>query len=245
MRILKETNKKKVLHIRIPKNGTHSINNILKEKKLDNWNRTNFVDKKTNVKYIFDHDPFYTLKNNNTLLDDVFIFSVSRNPYTRFFSQYKHLVNSYSVYFNRTFFDFYADVKNKKIHPIYTEPQVKWLSKKEGNTIPEKILYNDVFNVYFKYTDNLNNKTIIDKRINKFYKIENIKEFEDDFQISLQYRNVSNYSLIEYKKSFTEEIKKFIIDYYKEDFENFGYDFDFEQSIIGLKMQRKNLLCYQ
>jgi hypothetical protein len=33
MRILKQTNKKKVLHIKIPKNGTHSINKVLKEKK--------------------------------------------------------------------------------------------------------------------------------------------------------------------------------------------------------------------
>ena len=142
---------KKILHIKIPKNGTHSINKVLEEKKINHWNRTHFIDEKENINYIFDHDPFYILKNNNTLSDDVFIFSVSRNPYTRFFSQYKHLVTSYPIYFNRSFFDFYNDVKEKKIHPVYTEPQVKWLSKKEGNTIPEKIIYHDDFNVYLKF----------------------------------------------------------------------------------------------
>jgi len=247
MSILEEINKTNVLHIKIPKNGTHSINKVLSK---DSWNRTNFIDQKTNQKYIFDHDTLVTLEKNNILDDNVFIFCICRNPYTRFFSQFNHLIRSYPNYCKKNINDFVEDIKSERLHPLYTETQTKWVSESKKSKINSiDLIYDKILNVFLNSNgienfNNITNQTISNK-IDKIYKIENIENFEKDFNVKLTYNNYSNYSLVQYKNSFNKKIKDFVAKYYEEDFENFGYDFDFEQSIIGLKMQRKKLLYYQ
>jgi len=134
MRILKETNKKKVLHIKIPKNGTNSINKFLKEKNLDVWNGN----------FFYDHNPLFIVQENNILDKDTFIFLVSRNPYTRFYS----LFNQFKAHFqligmdlnfdSGTLVDFKNAVQKNIIHPFFCTAQVEWVSVKKDNIFNQK-----------------------------------------------------------------------------------------------------------
>ena len=241
MTILKEIGKKNVSYIKIPKNGTCSINKFLKEKKLDLWEG----------KFFYNHNPLFVIQENNILDKDTFIFCVSRNPYTRFYSlfnqfkKYFHLIQTDLNFDNGTLVEFKNAIEENIIHPFFCTPQIEWISVKKNNIFNKKRKYFE--NLPLPYVNGINPiikyKEII--KVDKIYKIENIEEFEFDFETKLSYVNYSKYSISKYKKSFTDDIKKFIIDYYEEDFKYFDYDFDFEKSIINLKTQRKNLLYYQ
>jgi hypothetical protein len=217
MNIIEKYNK--ILYVKIPKNGTHSINNFLKKNNLDNWNR----------KYFFEHDPLYVLEKNNILDNNTFIFCVSRNPYTRFFSQYNQLVRTFSGYLNKTNIDFCLDIKNKKLHPVFVSPQVSWISEEKNNILPIQSSFYDMNRSIYDDYDLLGNLTIID--IDKIYKLENIHEFEDDFETKLSVYNKSNCNILSYKKFFTKDVIDFVINYYKIDFLYFDYSFDFNLSI--------------
>ena len=232
---------KKFLHVKIPKNGTNSINKVLKQKKLENWNRT----------YFYEHEPLCILKENNNISDDVFIFCVSRNPFTRFYSLYNqfkkhfHLIDIDINFDTNTFDDFKLAIEKNTVHPFFCAPQTEWIS-----TFKNNMLYGNKHNFEempkpFVY----NNKILIKNKkllkLNKIYRIENIEEFEADFNEKLFFSNHSIYSMIKYQESYTDSIIKFVIDYYQEDFKNFGYDYNFEQSVIQLKNQRKRLFYYQ
>jgi hypothetical protein len=230
MSILKKY--KKILHIKIPKNGTHSINKILSNR--DEWHRD----------YFMGHDPLYVLEENNFIDEDVFVFCVSRNPFTRFFSQYQQLVITQPDYQNKNIFDFIDDIKNKNLHPFFTAPQVEWIATKQENILPKKMSFEDK-NFAFHFSYNNQKKYIINSKLTKIYKIENINEFENDFNVNLSYKNFSNYSLNYYINFFNNNSKKFILDHYSEDFYKFKYSLDFEDSIDDLRSQRKNLLFYQ
>jgi len=224
---------KKILHVKIPKNGTHSINKVLKDK--DNWNRN----------YFFGHDPLYVLEKNNCIDEDVFVFCVSRNPFTRFYSQYQQLTRTRPNYNNKNIFDFVNDIKNKKLHPVFAATQVEWISDERENILPLKCSFeNQQESNFLSYTYKNLLKNINLKKINKIYKLENMEDFETDFNVKLTYNNFSNYNLIKYQHCFDDEIKKFIVKHYKQDFYNFNYSFDFEESVTGLKNQRKTLFYY-
>ena len=217
MKILKETNKTKVLHIKIPKNGTHSINKVLIDK--DCWKR----------EYFFGHDPLYVLKKNNSIDENVFIFCVSRNPYTRFFSQYNQLVRTLKEYENKTNIDFCLDIENKNLHPVFVSPQVSWISTEKNNILPIKSsFYNMNNSIYENYNFSGDLEAI---KINKIYRLENICDFESDFEVKLSNDNKTDYCNSRYKKFFTEEVINFVKKYYETDFLFFNYDFDFHKSI--------------
>lgn len=234
MNILKKY--KKILHIKIPKNGTHSINKVIKDK--DNWNRS----------YFFEHDPLCVIEENNFIDKDVFVFCFSRNPFTRFYSLYnqfkKHFYLIGDVGYDKNIFNFVNDIKSNIVHPFFCSPQTEWIADFEQNFLTQKIDFKTKINpIGLNLVSPIKNKKI--KNISKVYKIENVKLFEKDFNVKLNYYNYSIYSLNEYISSFDIKIKNFILHYYEEDFINFNYSFDFEQSIIELKNQRKNLLLYQ
>lgn len=205
---------KKILHVKIPKNGTHSINKVLIYK--DFWKRD----------YFFGHDPLYVLEKNNLIDEDVFIFCVSRNPFTRFYSQYHQFIKIEPNYKNKSFLNFkrdietnelinfIGDVRKEEFNFLFTEKQTSWI------------------------------KTYCNTKINKIYKLENIVNFEQDFKIKLNFCNYSKYSIKHYKNSFDEEIINFVLDFYDEDFYKFEYKKNFNDSIEELHLMRKNLFYY-
>ena len=230
MSILKKY--KKILHIKIPKNGTHSINKVIRDK--DNWCRN----------YFFGHDPLYVLEKNNCIDEDVFVFCVSRNPFTRFYSQYHQLIRTQPNYNKKSIFDFVNDIKNKKLHSIFTAAQVEWISNEQKNILPLKWNFeNDEKFIYLPHKNLPKNINSI-KKISKIYKIENIEEFELDFNIKLNYNNYSKYSLKQYKNSFNQEIINFVLEHYSKDFLTFNYKEDFDESVRQLNIMRKNLFFY-
>jgi hypothetical protein len=135
------------LFIHIPKTGGTSINNTFEKNNLKTWNT---------VKN-YGHDPLYILKNNNTVDNNTFIFSIVRNPYTRAFSYWKHFNINNAV--NLSFMEFLLTIENK----IQTD-QTPW------------IIYDQTF---FLYDKEIN--------ITKLYKFENLKEIEKDFNIILSH----------------------------------------------------------
>jgi hypothetical protein len=223
---------KKILHVKIPKNGTHSINKVLIDK--DCWKRN----------YFFGHDPLYVLEENNSIDENVFVFCISRNPFTRFYSQYNQLIRTQPNYYNKSIFDFVDDIKNKKLHPLFVSPQVEWISNRYKNILPTKCTFENLQNSIFSPYTNPSKSINLSKKINKIYKLENMIDFEIDFELKLNYYNYSKYSLKQYKNSFNEEIINFIIDYYDKDFYAFNYKKNFNESIKELNLMRKKLFYY-
>ena len=192
---------KKILHIKIPKNATHSINNVLIDK--DCWKR----------EYFFGHDPLYALEKNNTIDESTFIFCVSRNPYTRFFSNYRQLLKIEPNYKEKTLLDFKKDIETNNLINFISD-----IRKQELN-----FLFIEKQVTYIKSNTNT--------PINKIYNLENIFEFENDFKVKLNFLNKSNYNISQYKKLYNREIVNFVKEYYEKDFLFFNYDFDFDKSI--------------
>lgn len=197
---------KKILHIKIPKNGTHSINEVLLNR--DTWNRVCMMG----------HDRLLDLENNNDINESFFIFCVSRNPFTRFYGQYKHLQRLIPRFSKKSLLDFKRSIEKDNLSDFIEDKELRFLiSAKQKEWV-------------------ISNKNI---KLNKIYKLENIEDFEQDFKLKLQYKNKGNYLIQDYKDSFNEEIKKFIVDFYKDDFFLFNYEFNFEKSIYPLRKSRK------
>lgn len=143
----------------------------------------------------FGHDPLFILEINNRL-EDVYKFTVVRNPYKRTFSYYKHFCTQNKV--ECSFLDFLNILKNKiyyKNTPMIVFPQSFFVYDVEGQV-----------------------------GVDKIYKFENIKNLEDDFNISLDFLNKGDYSQEEYLNELTNECIEFIQDYFCIDFFNFNYN---------------------
>jgi hypothetical protein len=181
-----------VLFVHIPKTAGSSISKILIDRGLDNWNRG----------WPRHHDPYFYLKENNDINDNVFSFSVVRNPYTRTYSCYKQFnkVNKTDI----SFIEYLDNIKQNKISPI--SPLLH---------LPQSFYVMDVETV----------------QVNKIYKFENLKELEEDFGWTLGFYNIGNYVVESYIEDYTEKAVEMTQDFYSSDFINFGYSKDLKKTL--------------
>jgi len=189
---IKEKHYSQVLFVHIPKTAGSSISKVLNDKDLDNWNRA----------WPRHHDPYSYLKSVNKIDDNVFSFSVVRNPYTRTYSCYKQFnkVNKTTI----SFAEYLKNIKQNKIStitPLLHIPQSFYIV--EGNEV----------------------------QIDKVYRFENLKELEDDFSWELGFYNVGNYMVESYIEEYTKEAIDMVENLYDSDFINFDYSKDFNQTL--------------
>lgn len=147
------------------------------------------------------HDPYFELESMNDL-DNAFKFSVVRNPYTRTYSYYHHF--KFQNNSDISFRDFLNLIRLKK-----STPQTPMIS------------YNQSFYVFDK-NGNMN--------LSKLYKYENLEEFEDNFQIKLDRLRKGDYTGKAYQKDYTEDLINLVRHLFLEDFINFNYSLDIEDS---------------
>lgn len=165
-------------------------------------------DWKRHNQYIH-HDPLFLMLKNNNVTPDTFIFSVVRNPFTRTFSYYKHFKRQNDVYV--TFTDFLKYVRNK----------INFHVEKE---IYHKTPFVGYTQSYFVHDDSGN--------INlELYKYEQIAKLEERLNVKLPWYNRGNYTLDEYLRAYSQQNIGLVKHLFLEDFINFEYSMEFEDSI--------------
>jgi hypothetical protein len=189
---IKEKHYSQVLFVHIPKTAGSSISKVLNDKDLDNWNRA----------WPRHHDPYSYLKSVNKIDDNVFSFSVVRNPYTRTYSCYKQFNKV-----NKTDISFTKYLDNIKKNNISTITPLLHISQS------------------FYVMD----KDIV--QVNRLYRFENLKELEDELGWTLGFYNVGNYVVESYVEDYTEEAIEMTQDLYSSDFINFSYSKDFNKTL--------------
>ncbi len=181
-----------ILFVHIPKTAGSSISKVLNDNNLDNWNRA----------WPRHHDPYFYLKDVNKIDENVFSFSVVRNPYTRTYSCYRQFnkVNKTDI----SFIKYLENIKQNNISPI--SPLLH---------IPQSfyVMDNDVV------------------QVDRLYKFENLKELEDELGWTLGFYNVGNYVVESYIEDYTEYAVDMTQDLYSSDFVNFEYSKDFNESL--------------
>lgn len=193
---------KSVLFVHVPKTGGTSIRTFLTDNGLDDWNRN---------RKLIHHDPLSLLLKSNHLDKDTFIFSVIRNPYTRAFSYYKHFLHNNQV--NRSFHYFLDYVRNRGLSLLHNASY--------HNT--PMVIYNQS---YYLHDDSG------ELAVTKLYKYECLNEFESDFNVSLPKLNTGNYNLEEYLQHYDKQCIGLVKQIYLEDFINFNYSTNFEESVL-------------
>lgn len=190
--LVKEKHYSHILFVHIPKTAGSSISKVLKDNNLDNWNRA----------WPRHHDPYSYLKDANKIDENVFSFSVVRNPYTRTYSCYKQFnkVNKTDI----SFIEYLENIKQNKISPI--SPLLH---------LPQSFYVMDGDKV----------------QVDKIYRFENLKELEDDLGWTLGFYNIGNYMVESYIEDYTEKAVDMTQDFYGSDFINFGYSKDFNKTL--------------
>jgi hypothetical protein len=173
-----------VLFVHVPKTGGTSVRHFLSVNGLNNFNRGNF----------FGHDPYFFLEKNN-VINNVFSFSIVRNPYSRAYSYYRHF--NYQNQLNVSFEQFLEFVRDKVFFPK-----------------TPMIMFPQTF-----YLFDSNNQM----SLNKVYKFENIEDFECDFGMKLPHLRKGNYNKINYYKDYTEKTISLVKKIYKDDFRILNY----------------------
>lgn len=197
-------NHDKVLFVHIPKTGGRSIKDFLVKNDLDHWNR---MPRLTN------HDAIFNLTKINDV-SDTFIFSIVRNPFTRAYSHYIHVLHRRRwegwdyISFNdflkyvRCHGNMYFTDRPLEFMPLATNCQSFYLHDDSGTM----------------------------SLINKIYRFENLNEFEIDFNTALPKINVGKYTKDEYFEAYTTDNINLVRQVYSQDFELFSYSKHFDDS---------------
>lgn len=202
----------KIMFIHIPKAAGSSITKTLDHR--FNWNACSPEKWKPLIPgaAVIRHDPLFLLEKKNDL-SEFYIFAVSRNPYTRVYSLYKHY-SARSETIKMNFQSFLSMLLDKK--HLYDESHFT-------STIPH-------FRYFIHYTQSFFVKDSTNKiAVDKIYRQENIAELESDFQISLPKLNAPKYFPGEFKQSYTPKAIELVQQIYHEDFINFNYSLDFNE----------------
>jgi hypothetical protein len=186
-----------LLFLHIPKTSGTSVKKTLHDKLYRLKNEERFVG----------HVPlFYIEKKYNLDLNNFFIFSIVRNPFTRTFSYYKHfcLLNQTKISFSEF------------LYIIRTKSSMLFENKMYNRT--PLINYSQSFYLYDS-CGKIN--------VNKIYRFENLSELENDFNVKLYTENIGNYQTAELKEAYDEKTISLVKCLYKEDFINFNYSEEF------------------
>lgn len=154
-----------------------------------------------NRKWPMGHDPYFELESLNDFYD-TFKFAIVRNPYTRLYSYYHHFKFQNNT--ELSFIEFLNFIRLRR-----STPQTPMIS------------YNQSFYVF----DKVGNMSL-----SKLYRYENLKEFEEDFEIKLEYLRKGNYTKANYFQDYTEEAISLVKHLFLEDFINFNYSFNFQDA---------------
>lgn len=187
--IINDKEYEKVLFVHIPKTAGQSIFKFIYDNHLDMWSRTGTRR----------HDSYKQLNANNIIDENVFSFSVVRNPYTRTYSCFKQYNKTNET--DISFMEYLTNIKNNII----------------SNETP--LLHLPQYTYMIDDSDNI--------AITKIYNFENLKELEDDLNHVLSFDNVGDYMPESYQKDYTEEAINIVKELYSEDFERFGYSKEF------------------
>lgn len=190
--LIKEKQYSQILFVHIPKTAGSSISKVLKDNNLDNWNRA----------WPRHHDPYSYLKEANKIDENVFSFSVVRNPYTRTYSCYKQFnkVNKTDI----SFVKYLENIRQNNISPI--SPLLH---------LPQS----------FYIIDNGS------LQVNRLYRFENLKELENELGWTLGFYNLGNYVVESYMEDYTEKAIDMTQELYSSDFINFEYSKDFSETL--------------
>jgi hypothetical protein len=183
--LIKEKPYSGVLFVHIPKTAGTSIFSIVNRLGMDPWKRD----------YPRRHDPYFYLKEKNTIDESTFSFAVVRDPYTRTYSCFKQFNKTNQT--GLTFSEYLINIQNDVISletPMLHLPQSFYVLTSSGENC-----------------------------LSKTYKFESLNELERDFGWTLEVENKSNYSYQEYNDAYTEENVLIVQSLYKEDFERFNY----------------------
>jgi len=206
---------KPVLFVHVPKTAGTSVHRVLTETpswKITPESRRFYSRMKHN-----NHIPVFVIERYN-ILNNFFVFSIVRNPFTRAFSYYQHYKRLQLL--DISFEQFLDHVRRKKQAVFEFLDHVS--IKKNTNTTPF-IVYSQSFFLF-----DMNGKMSLDK----LYRFEHIEEFETDFNIKMPNLNVGNYSLDEYLNSYTSTTIDLVRHIYLEDFVNLNYSTDFQQEVV-------------
>lgn len=169
-----------------------------------NWNSIFEVMKKELLLSQVQHAALWVWQKSG-MYDGEKVITISRNPYTKFISHYYA-----SLYHLGQYFDFSTPsptefIKNKKLNFFMKMDPGSYLTKQVDYLIDK------------------NNQI----RCDKFYKMEqDLDNLQKDFELmninDVKY-NKSEY-VRNYKSLYTDELIQFVQEYYKQDFDYFGYD---------------------
>lgn len=157
------------------------------------------------------HEPLFSLENRNKL-SDFYKFCVCRDPYTRTYSMYKHLLR----YMDLSTFHEDPLSFTQFLHSIrYNQHQkfAKYNPYHRKTTTPFTFLPQSFY--VFDSACKMN--------IDRVFKFEKLNELEDELGFKLGKLNSGNYPAEELEKALTAENISLINHIYKEDFAIFEY----------------------
>ena len=181
----------KNLFIWIPKTGGTSFYDSLSRTEPSFVKALSLKKIKNGTHGHIDVTTIYTQKE----LQNFNIFTICRNPYTRFVSLYRYSQETNIFCKNKTIYDF-VDAISQGIPPVgrynriglsQCNPQVNWIKMR---------------NI-------------------KIYRFESLNDIFDDFSIPMIWKNRSVFQ--DHRKLITHDIKKFIDAFYDVDFKKFDY----------------------
>lgn len=198
---------KPVLFVHIPKTAGTSVHKVLTE--TPSWKIMPKIPNHSGM----NHNPLFVLERYN-ILNNFFVFSIVRNPFTRAFSYYQHYKRQQS---SDTSFEQFLDHVRRKKQAVFEF--LDHVSIKKNTNATPFIAYSQSFFLF-----DMKGKMSLDK----LYRFENIEEFETDFNIKMPNLNVGNYSLDEYLSNYTPTTIDLVRHIYLEDFVNLNYSMDFQ-----------------
>lgn len=201
-----------VWFVDIPRTSSTSIKWELKKAFGDIFSKT--FDRETRQKnktLLPDHLPSMDIVEliGKELWDDIFTFSVVRNPWARFLSLYKFRIAAGDLPQSITFESY-----------VKMLPEITYRRKHSPYSLPH--YHMSMCDFLLDSEDNL--------LVNKFYKMEDRQQLIMDLfhKLGISISNTHKEKLSDdssYRISYTNETKKIVGSYYLQDIEFFGYDF--------------------